>query len=112
MELVINTEFDGSARIVERDRVVGLDKAVVLEDGFDRSEAGGEVGLDICPKSLYTSVSMSAPMETDLPSKSDKLSCQSPDRKDHRDKSKKVEQVPRYSRPHRAGLGIDNGKRA
>lgn len=57
MELVISLGVDVGTLtgIVERDRVVVLDRAVLLEVVFERFEEGGGVGLDSCPRSLLTS---------------------------------------------------------
>ena len=52
MELVIKTAVEGLTGIVERERVDGLDRAVLLVVEFDRFVAGGVVELLICPRSL------------------------------------------------------------
>jgi hypothetical protein len=50
MELVINLGAD--VGIVEKDRVVGLDRDVLVDEELLRFEAGVVVGLVNCPKSL------------------------------------------------------------
>jgi hypothetical protein len=53
MELVINLGAD--VGIVEKDRVVGLDEYVIVDEELVRFEAGVVVGLVNCPKSLGSS---------------------------------------------------------
>ena len=51
MELVINLGADAESA---RDRVVGLERDVLVVEALDRFEAGAVLGLVNCPKSLVS----------------------------------------------------------